>query len=54
MEGELRFKKDKCSQVGFIISPVTPDNSGQYWCTAQYKGKTSEYGISLMVLMETR
>ena len=41
-------------QVGFTISPVTPENSGQYWCLAKYGGKTSEYGISLNVLMETR
>ena len=41
-------------QVGFTISPVTPENSGQYWCLAKYRGKTSEYGISLNVLMETR
>ena len=41
-------------QVGFTISPVTPENSGQYWCLAKYLGKTSEYGISLNVLMETR
>ena len=42
------------SQVGFTISPVTPENSGQYWCLARYRGKSSEYGISLNVLMETR
>ena len=48
------LRSKNISQVGFIISPVTPDNSGQYWCLAKYLGKTSEYGISLNVLMETR
>ena len=42
------------SQVGFTISPVTPENSGQYWGLARDRGRSSEYGISLNVLMETR
>ena len=41
-------------QVGFLISPVMPEHSGQYWCTATYGDKTSEYGVSLNVLMQTR
>ena len=41
-------------QVGFTISPVTPENSGQYQCLTNYRGKSSEYTISLNVLMKTR
>ena len=37
-----------------MISPVLPEHSGQYWCVAKYGGKSSEYGISLNVLMQTR
>ena len=37
-----------------MISPVLPEHSGQYWCVAKYGGKSSEYGVSLNVLMETR
>lgn len=40
-------------KVGFLISPVLPEHSGQYWCMAKYAGKTSEYGVSLNVLMQT-
>ena len=41
-------------QVGFLISPVLPEHSGQYWCTAELGGRTSEYGVNLNVLMQTR
>jgi len=41
-------------KVGFMISPVLPEHSGQYWCVAKYGGKSSEYGVSLNVLMQTR
>ena len=41
-------------QVGFMISPVLPEHSGQYWCYAKYGQKTSEYGVSLRVLMKTK
>ena len=51
-------KNKKCIifiiQVGFIISPVLPEHSGQYWCLASRGGKTSEYGIMLNVLTQTR
>ena len=41
-------------QVGYLISPVLPEHSGQYWCTAELGGRTSEYGVNLNVLMQTR
>ena len=41
-------------QVGFLISPVLPENSGQYWCEARYQGQTSDYTVSLNVLTQTR
>ena len=43
-------------QVGFVISPVLPEHSGQYWCVASRGrgGQTSEYGIMLNVLTQTR
>jgi len=41
-------------KVGFMISPVLPEHSGQYWCYAKYGRKTSEYGVSLRVLMKTK
>ena len=41
-------------QVGFLISPVLVEHSGQYWCRAEYGGRDSDYGVSLNVLMETR
>ena len=40
--------------MGFLISPVLPEHSGQYWCEAQLGGRTSEYGVNLNVLMQTR
>ena len=40
-------------QVGFLISPVLVEHSGQYWCRAEYGGRDSDYGVSLNVLMET-
>ena len=40
-------------KVGFVISPVLPEHTGQYWCHAAYKGLTAEYGVSLNVLLET-
>ena len=36
-----------------MISPVLPEHSGQYWCVARRGGKTSEYGVSLNVLLQT-
>ena len=52
---ELKNKKYKnFTQVGFVISPVLPEHSGQYWCVARRGGKTSEYGIMLNVLTQTR
>ena len=41
-------------QVGFLISPVLVEHSGQYWCRAEYGGRSSEYGVSLNVLLQTR
>ena len=41
-------------QLGYVISPVLPEHSGQYWCRAEYGGRTSEYGVSLLVLLQTR
>lgn len=41
-------------QVGFLISPVLVEHSGQYWCRAEYGGRVSEYGVSLLVLLQTR
>lgn len=41
-------------QVGFLISPVLPEHSGQYWCQAVLGARTSEYGVNLNVLMQTR
>ena len=41
-------------QVGFLISPVLPEHSGQYWCQARLGARTSEYGVNLNVLMQTR
>ena len=41
-------------QVGYLISPVLPEHSGQYWCVASRGGKTSDYGIMLNVLTQTR
>ena len=46
--------KNMLVQVGFVISPVLPEHSGQYWCVASRGGKTSDYGIMLNVLTQTR
>lgn len=40
-------------KVGFIFNPALPKNSGQYSCTARYRGRSNEYGINLNVLMQT-
>ena len=41
------------TQLGYVISPVLPEHSGQYWCVARRGSKTSEYGVSLNVLLQT-
>ena len=41
-------------QVGFLLSPVMPDHSGQYLCRAEYGGRSSEYTVLLNVLPQTR
>ena len=42
------------TQLGYVISPVLPEHSGQYWCQASRGGKTGDYGIMLNVLTQTR